>query len=413
MKISRLLLIIALTINTLFTTSLAKSAEKIKINKLPNWVIPAQVNQPEHIPVEEIDGGIYHLLVDNQIRAFDSIPIQYYSHFAKLITNQQGLESSAQINIEYDPNYQTIKLHSLNIIRLNRKINKQHSASVSTIQRETGMENLLYDGRHTMHIILDDVRVGDIIEYSYSKIGDNPVYNNIFSYSRTIQWTVPVANQTIRVLWNKKTPLNTQVVNSHKIIKERIFENYREYTISTNNAPTIEINSQIPDWYSPYAATYFSETNNWEDVVKWAKPLYKKSIEVTPELKHLSKKIKAETTDKNRQVVKALEFVQSEIRYLGIEIGANSHTPSKASETLNRRYGDCKDKAVLFISLLNLLGIEAYPVLVHTDEEKMIAEYPPNVNAFDHVLVKVMLNISKWSLKRYLSTRLWLCISGK
>lgn len=392
MKKIVMLLFLALAINTLPSSLLAQSTDQIQIKRLPGWVLPNKASLPEHVPINEIDGGVYYLLVDSQVRAFESEPTQYYKHYAELVINQQGLEKSSQINIEYDPNFQSVEIYSLNVIRNNKIINKQESAKVSIIQRETDLESLLYDGRHTMNIILDDIRVGDTIEYSFSKTGDNPVFDDIFSYKRSIQWQVPVESQYIRVLWNKNKPLNTVTFNTHKQIKERIFKGYREYTIATKDTPAININSQSPDWYSPYASVFFSETGSWKDVVQWATPLYKNAIEKTPELIKLADKIKASSPRKQKQIVNALQFVQSEIRYLGIEMGANSHTPSKASETLQNRYGDCKDKAVLFISLLNLMGIDAYPALVHTDDTQMVSKYPANVNAFNHVLVKVILD---------------------
>lgn len=96
------------------------------------------------------------------------------------------------------------------------------------------------------------------------------------------------------------------------------------------------------------------------------------------------------TQKKSEQISASLQFVQNEIRYLGIENGLSSHIPSSVSETLKRRYGDCKDKAVLFISILKALGIKAYPALVNTEIGPKINALLPSNNIFDHVIVKVI-----------------------
>ena len=38
----------------------------------------------------------------------------------------------------------------------------------------------MYDGRETLSIVLDDVRVGDEIDYAYSLRGGNPVFGDKF-----------------------------------------------------------------------------------------------------------------------------------------------------------------------------------------------------------------------------------------
>lgn len=48
-------------------------------------------------------------------------------------------------------------------------------------QREPDLEHFLYSGTKTAYLILPDIRVGDILEYSYSTIGNNPVLGNKFS----------------------------------------------------------------------------------------------------------------------------------------------------------------------------------------------------------------------------------------
>ena len=45
---------------------------------------------------------------------------------------------------------------------------------------------------------------------------------------------------------------------------------------------------------------------------------------------------------------------------------------------MERRFGDCKDKTLLLLSLLDALGIEAYPALVNTDVQRGIRQQAPS-----------------------------------
>ncbi|MFX8207373.1 transglutaminase domain-containing protein, partial [Acinetobacter baumannii] len=88
------------------------------------------------------------------------------------------------------------------------------------------------------------------------------------------------------------------------------------------------------------------------------------------------------STDPEARLLAALRFVQREVRYLGIEMGANSHAPHPPETVLPRRYGDCKDKTLLTLTLLGRLGIPASPALVHTTERQAAAERLPTPWAF-------------------------------
>lgn len=87
-----------------------------------------------------------------------------------------------------------------------------------------------------------------------------------------------------------------------------------------------------------------------------------------------------------------LRFLQDDIRYQGIETGAEAYTPADPSLVFARRFGDCKDKTMLCVVILRALGIEANPVLVSTDWRQTIQDWQPTATAFDHAIVKVSVD---------------------
>lgn len=84
-----------------------------------------------------------------------------------------------------------------------------------------------------------------------------------------------------------------------------------------------------------------------------------------------------------------LEFVQDDIRYLGMETGVNSHQPHAPEEALANRFGDCKDKAALFCALAREAGFQAWPVLVSTWRREMVKADAPSPLSFNHVIAAV------------------------
>ncbi len=365
----------------------ASDNSKVRTAPAPDWVITRSIASVESIPINEISEGTYFRLLDDQIRVNQEVGTERYFRLAKTVVNQSGIENSSQLNFDYDPAYQKLTVHSVNIIRDGKIINKLPKARISVLQREESLENSIYNGSLTANIILDDVREGDTLDYSYSLSGDNPVYKGIFSTQRTISWAVPVVDQYVRVLWAKSNPLYVNMHNINVTVSQKEIDGYREYQVHLHDLETVDSNSETPDWYYPYGILYFSETKDWSDVVNWALPLYASSKQDNAAVEAVAQRIRKMSANKTEQISNALKFVQNEIRYLGLENGMNSHLPAVPDTTLSLRYGDCKAKAVLFISILNQLDIEAFPVLVDTYYGKVLDTYPAMINSFNHVIV--------------------------
>ena len=66
-----------------------------------------------------------------------------------------------------------------------------------------------------------------------------------------------------------------------------------------------------------------------------------------------------------------------------------------SSITFDKKYGVCRDKAALLVSMLRLAGLKAYPVLVSVGTHKD-AEAPDPF--FNHAIVGVQLEKGRYSL---------------
>ncbi|GLR69744.1 DUF3857 domain-containing transglutaminase family protein [Agaribacter marinus] len=360
--------------------------QHLHIDSTPKWVIERDITLAEDIPFDELSDGIFYQLLDNQIKVDNAGNRQSYSRFVESLVNQTAVEESAQINIDFDPSYQKLVLNSLTVIRDGKRINRIANTKMSIFSRETELDNQLYNGDLTLNILLDDIQIGDTLDYSYTRIGANPVYKNVFSYHRSVNWSVPLGKQFIRVLWGKQDPLSVSTRNTEVHVDIKQLQGFFEYNVQLTNNKVVKTPSETPDWYDPYGKVYFNEVSKWQDVVDWAYPMYNFG-EPSASVTSIADEINAKHTTPSEKIVAALQFTQENIRYVGIEMGMNSHVPTHPDETLVLKYGDCKDKTSLFISILQALDITAYPALVDTDDTKLLAELPPSAGVFNHVIV--------------------------
>ncbi|WP_232313488.1 DUF3857 domain-containing protein [Enterovibrio coralii] len=156
----------------------------------PDWVQPIA-----EIPVFSKQGHHYdqqYLLVDRQLDLTQPNPVEYKRYTSKIVSIE-GVESASQLSIDFDPSYQSVNVHRLEIIRNGKTIDRKTSAKTSQFKREVDLDSLLYNGEETLHIVLDDVRVGDIIDFSYSISGFNPVFGEHREWYIKTGWATSVA----------------------------------------------------------------------------------------------------------------------------------------------------------------------------------------------------------------------------
>ncbi|MBV8467728.1 MAG: hypothetical protein JO218_17450, partial [Burkholderiales bacterium] len=87
----------------------------------------------------------------------------------------------------------------------------------------------------------------------------------------------------------------------------------------------------------------------------------------------------------------ALQWVQDNIRYFSVSLGESSHRPYSPALVAERRFGDCKDKTYLLITLLHALGIEAHPILLSAESPLLPQRILATPAIFDHVAVQARI----------------------
>lgn len=357
----------------------------------PDWVEASPTDLQPPAPGTGTKNGQHLLLVDRQTR-FDGQQLVDYRKLAIRALNTQGVEQSANVQIDFDPSYQRLTLHSLQLRRGSEVIDQFDGAHIRLLQREQNLESLVIDGSKTAHIVLKDVRVGDVVEYSFSRSGSNPALLKQLSGGFELQWSVPVEQLKARLLWPRELPLYWRQHAGAPSPQRRAHTGHDEYRWDLRQVPALPPDSDTPGWHEGYPWAQWSSAQSWQQVAAWAAPLYQPPARLPPSLQKEVDRIAATHSSPEQRLLAAMRFVQSEVRYLAVALGSGSYVPTPPAQVLQRRFGDCKDKTLLTLSLLKGLGIEARAALVNTELRRGIAQRLPSPTAFDHVLVEARLN---------------------
>jgi transglutaminase-like putative cysteine protease len=364
-------------------------AEEYSISPEPSWVTPVKFSTTAEVPTEDISSGIYYLLSDTQIRV-EGDGSEHFFHAAIKVINTNGIKDASQVSIDFDPEYEHVTLHSIRVHRDQTHTEQLEPDRVNVLQREMQLEYQIYDGSRSLNMFLDDVRIGDVVEYSYTREGMNPVFDGYYFANLETRWSVPVHQVRNRLLWPASRSLFIRNHRTDLAPVEKALSGYTEYRWNLDNVPPLFADDEIPDWYTPYPWVQLSEMGDWQEVVRWALKLYRVPDTLSPALEALVEEIARTYAGESERVSAVLRFVQDDVRYMGIEIGPQSHEPSDPSTVFERRFGDCKDKTLLALAMLRRLDIQAAPALVNSRLAGSIETYQPTPTVFNHVILKVI-----------------------
>lgn len=367
------------------------SANSFDVQPPPAWVRPLSLEAKALAPTGESHGGVYYPLVDLQTRV-SARTVERYSHYTRQIVTEAGISDAAEVSMGFDPSFERLTIHGVWLHRAGEQLDVFEPAAVKVIQQEHELAQRLYNGTLSALLFVRDVRVGDTLEYAYTVEGRNPVFGDSFSGGLYTGHDTPVGHMFQRLLWpaGRTLHLKNHGADLAPAVKELGAE--REFVWEQRDVPALDVDDALPSWYVPWPSVQFTEYTSWRDVALWALPLYQTPSPLPAGLAREVARLRAENPTPQARLLAALRFVQDQVRYLGLELGPNSHRPHAPEEVLAQRFGDCKDKSLLLVTLLRGLGLEARTALVNTQLRHTLDSRLPSPGAFDHVIVQALLD---------------------
>tara|TARA_R110002126_G_scaffold27665_14_gene92852 strand:- start:5971 stop:9723 length:3753 start_codon:yes stop_codon:yes gene_type:complete len=144
--------------------------------------------------------------------------------------------------------------------------------------------------------------------------------------------------------------------------------------------PAIETNARVQ------ASTYGS----WEEFGRWWWGLIAEEIRTSPEMEAEVARLTDGLTAPADKLRAIYDFVVSDIRYNAWEFGVHGYQPYSAPVVFSRRFGDCKDKAILLKAMLSVVDIEAWPVIIRAEGRRFEEDISlALVSHFNHCIAYV------------------------
>jgi len=339
--------------------------------------------------------GALILLSEEKIEVSEDNTAVFDEHFLVKILNERGKKDFSEVVIGYDSTYEKVELVYARTIKPDGtvvSVGKKHIRDVSKY-----LNFPLYSNARAYIISMPEIAEGAIIEYRL-KIHRNQLINKkdiVLSYR--LQEGEPVIKADFTVILPESKKAQVKILNqgyntfnarlNPQVVKEG---NKLIYRLQFADIPQIIPEPNMPEAVEVNPVVLISTFESWEEIYAWWWNLAKDKMESSGQIAGKTGELIAGKTSAEEKIRAIYDFCAKDIRYVAIEYGQAGYEPHKAEEIFVNKYGDCKDQAVLLVTMLKQAGLKAYPVLIGTRESFDLYKDFPAV-LFNHCIAAVDL----------------------
>jgi hypothetical protein len=293
----------------------------------------------------------------------------------------------AEVNLPYNASYQTMRILQARTIKKDGTVVAVKPADIRITSPYK--EFLMYDDAVALSFSMPAIEDDSVIDYTY-EIVTRPLllpghYSTYWGFSNIEP--VSISRYTVQTPANK--PLIYRVYNDktlQPVITTSADGRTKTYRWERKNLPPIEIEPGMPPINDIRVWMELSSIGSWQEIAQrfWslAHPQMQPNVATRDTVARLTAN-KKNDTEKARAIY---DWVANRVRYVGVELGLSAIKPHAVAEVQEKLYGDCKDKAILLITMLKLAGISAHPALLKAGELRPVEANLPSLSAFNHCI---------------------------
>ena len=307
------------------------------------------------------------------------------------IHTDHGAEENKEFDVRYTPGSEDVEIRQARVYRRapTGALEVLEAAERDDEDLSEPWYGLYYDNRAEI-VRFEGLRAGDVLEVQYV-IDDVSAENQMADYFgdfQTLAESIPKRLWDYTLIAPASRPIysNTpRVPGLARDTKEQGGE--RVYTFAARDVAAVDAEPAMPGLAEIAPYLHVSTYATWEDVGTWYWRLVEDQLAPDDELRRAARAA-VKPGDSEAARVRAIHaLVVTGTRYVGLEFGIHGFKPYKVTQVLERRFGDCKDKASLLVAMLKEVGVDAELVLVRTRRGGLVDRAPASLAIFDHAIV--------------------------
>jgi transglutaminase-like putative cysteine protease len=317
--------------------------------------------------------------------------------FTKVLT-EKGKRNNRTLALSFMLPYSTVEVARLEVIKPGGEVVPVDVAANSKeVIDDSQMQMNIYDpNMKILRVNIPSLEIGDIVHSITRQNLERPIIPGEFSEESVFEGSGYIRHMSYDVYAPGEHPLKRiglrdEITGTVKYSTRAGAAGAVVHHWEITNVPRMFDEPGMPSYENVLQRLFVTTSPDWQSVSKWYWQLSDPHLEATtPEMKKTVDELTADCkTDLDK--VKALFYhVSKKVRYMGLtpEKDRPGFEPHDVKITFEKKYGVCRDKAALLVSLLRTAGLPAYPVLINvgTKKDKEVAD-----PGFNHAIVSVEL----------------------
>ncbi|MCP4645689.1 MAG: DUF3857 and transglutaminase domain-containing protein [bacterium] len=317
----------------------------------------------------------------------------YRYHFAGLILKEEA-KTWAQIATGFTEGRSRVRLLFARAVSPDGEVTSL-SQDALTVSSPSEAMRFFNPNRKVLSGVIPGVDVGSIIEYAYESDQYNPEDPRLFFPGYYFQGKEPVVLSRVYVEVPAETTFNYVTRNfpdgiaSDPLVAEK--DGVKRYVWTVEDMPPLVSEAMMPPQRDVAPMMDGSVFDSFDDVFALQCDLQTARIKLTPEIQAMVGELVAGAETVDEKIARIYYWVQTNTRYVSIKgslgAGWSGHT---AQETFDNRYGDCTDKAILFATMCEAIGVTSYPIILMTNDAGTGVTEIPTLDG-NHCISEVVL----------------------
>jgi tetratricopeptide (TPR) repeat protein len=385
----RALLICALCALPCAQFSLAQSA--VEPWKAPHFSVEPKALYEAASAVAAPEGANVSILVEDESYTFDEAGrIAHVWHVVYKVLTQKGAEGWDSLSVSWEPWHEARPVIKVRVIAPDFSVHPLDPNAITEKPAREGDYKIYSDGKR-LHAPFPAIAPGVVVEEEFTGSETEPFFASgrvgQISFGRE---RIPVAHSSVVLDAPAALPLRFGNLLLPDLKPARA-EAHGRVTLTFELGPMEGFEPREPN-LPPDVARFpelrFSTGVSWQSIAA----AYAKIVDehaAPAAVQPIVDKLIAGKKSSAEKEAALIDYLDREVRYTGIEFGEAAIMPHDPAETLGHKYGDCKDKATLLVTMLRAAGIPAYVALLDAGSRMDVPADLPGMGSFDHAIVYV------------------------
>jgi hypothetical protein len=374
-----LLLIVVLPLSCTFSRVKKEEPLDQEVGQLIHHLPPGKT-YPDAAVIYILQEKIEEAIEDGRSRS------TYHSIFK--IVHERG-KSYANISIGFNSLYEDASLLDAKTITPEGQVLPLKKEAIKVINPYSDYP--AYNDYKRLTFTLPGAAVGSVIEYKVVIAGKKPVIHGRFSSEFAFQEFDPVLVSRYKLTipgdmdlkYLLLNPLD-QFIPAPKIAQQG---NKKIYLWEYKDIPQMIGEISMPPYDEVGFRLLVTNMNSWDEFASWWRQLIEKKRDPTGAIREKVVSLTKNLSTPKEKEESLFDYVKREVRYVSVDLGKSGFEPNAAADVFENKYGDCKDKSTLLISMLRSAGIPAYYVLIPTNSIGNLIHDFPYPFQFNHCIV--------------------------